>query len=272
MTTLDFILAILFGALTLGSAPEETRKRLEAQLAPAPLAKNVACEYGSWMLANVGHEYGHALAIKAFTGNLPTIHLGTHKKDAQPLFSIGNVSFEGFNQTQGYTDIPTLDQAQLTEEVRKRLAQNPSLRSKLERLVKLTAEKLSPLSDNQLKAVLLAGGFAGAGTQLALQAAGKVLGVNPYPLHIDALICHQLFNALLPMGTDNDAAKLLKKQFNISDTQLNTISNVTALIYLYSFIYTTINDPRNDPNTPRETLIMVGVVNFYLRGVARFHG
>ena len=288
MNILELVLGIAFATCALTTAPEgEVRNHLQKQIEPFNLALNVAGEYGSWMLTTAGHEYGHALAIKAFTGNLPTIHLGSHKTGIKPLFSIGNLSIDGLNPMIGYTDMPTQNLKELQTAIAAYIKSNPSLEKKIMQLMatqnpalestiaqitKLVTEKLSLLTNNQRKAVLLAGGFAGAATRLGMQATGKILGFSSYPLHMDALVCHQLFNALLPVNADFDAAKFWKLQLNLSDKQIGYASNVCALIYAYSFMHTTLNDPRNNPHTPKETLLLLGLANYYLRGIARFHG
>jgi len=266
MSILELILGILFATTAVLTAPDEaTRQRLEAQLTPAALTLNVACEYGSWMLTTIGHEYGHALAIKAFKGTLPAIHLGTHDPQAAPLFSIGNLHINGLDPLLGHTEMPTIDRAQLAADVEAQLARNPALRNNLEKVVQDAAQKLK-LSDNQLKTTLLAGGLTGAATRLAMQA------LTRQPLHLDALVSHQLCNALLPLNEEFDAAKLWKLQFNLSDKQMSYLSILSMAIYVYLYVHTTVHDPRNHKATPRETLLLLGLANYYLRGMARFHG
>jgi len=257
------------------SAPDDVQRSFRAQLTPAALVLNVAQEYSSWVAGTLAHEAGHALLAKKLTGYSPIIHLGVnfHTGSCDPLFKFGNVHLDGLRSTSGQTTYSTTDAATFARETAALITQyikagikNPADIARLCNQETLAAmQKRAALTANDREKILLIGGFCGALGHALMQLLWK------QEISLDFAIVHQLIQALIPLGKGSDAYIIWQDRFGLSEAHMETIAEVGQLIDLLACITCTAMDPRNAPNAPWHTLVLLGILNHQTYGYVRFY-
>lgn len=99
------IMASVWLFLFFASAQEDVREKFLEQLNLSSLFVNFAKQYTSWLSATLSHEAGHAFANHLLTYRSSTIHIGDPEREPgqKPIFTIGNIAFDGVNPLVGST-------------------------------------------------------------------------------------------------------------------------------------------------------------------------
>jgi len=250
------------------SAPPHVKEAFMKQLQPQALLCNLVTTYSSWFLAALAHEYGHALATKLLTGDECVIHLGTNDARAEPLIKLGPVHIDSLNPRLGVTENTTQH-----ERIYNKITSSVGKNGSHEGLIEFCKSKefkdflASIQPDRRARAViLLAGSFAGILVHHCLQAV-----INPkHHRFLDSITMNQLLNAFVPNNT-NDAALIGVECLNIPHTTLAKLNCVTQYAMLAGEVYCSINNPENTPDAPLHNAVVVGLLNFFLRGFLHFH-
>ncbi len=214
------------------TAPQANKDALCAQLSPSNLAINVLQEYTAWALTTLSHETGHALVGQLLTRNKAAVHYGSTQSAKTPILSLGRLHIDGLEPTCGHTV----------------MLQKAPFRSKRQRA-----------------AFLLAGGICGIiGHHLI-----KLCASNS--LRIDAITIQQIISMLIPYHHMSDGASLWRNCAGASDTTINFFITITPYIEVIAEILCAIQDPETLPNTPIHSKILIGCMNYFMRGYTRLH-
>jgi hypothetical protein len=214
------------------TAPQENKDALLRQLTPSNLAVNFLQEYTSWALTTLSHETGHALAARMLTGNAATIHYGSTQTPQQPLLRIGRLHIDGLDPKSGSTVITT---------------------------------KSSLSNKRQMTAFLLAGGIAGIiGHHLIQLCTSK-------NIRIDAITIQQMISALVPYHHDSDGALLWRNCAGVSEDKINFLIRITPYIEMAAEAWCAAHDPHATEQSPLHASLLIGMINYFLRGYLRLH-
>ncbi len=275
MTLLEFINTIILAVLTYATAPQDIQRNLREQVQPEMLVRIAAIEYSSWMIATAAHEYGHAALAEQITGQQSIIHLGVKEPNTKnkPWISCGKFKLDGFDPKHGATEYSLVNQTVLKQHMRDYVinavqegkARPEEIKNILTDEVIATLSNQATLSKNDHHKILLVGGLCGflASVAMGLIATG---GMQP-----DYLMIHELFNSLLPLSPGSDSYIIWQDRFHLTEKQLSSILYVTTLLDMSACVLCTIIDKRNAPNAPLHTRAMLGLINYYLSGYARFY-
>ena len=273
MTLLEIINTIVLAILTYATAPQDIQQNLREQVQPGMLVRMVAVEYSSWMLATAAHEYGHAALAEHITGEPAIIHLGTNNPKYLPWLSCGKFNLDGFNPKHGVTEYPLANQQVLQKKIQdyvlKQLQPGQTSSEDIKKLltddvIAMLTDQVSLTQDDHHK-ILLIGGLCGFIARFAMQA------ITTGNLQPDYIMIHELFNSLLPLAPGSDAYIIWKERFGLTDKQLNKILFITTFLDVSACVFCTIIDKRNTPNAPLHTRAMLGLINYYVSGYARFY-
>jgi len=275
MTLLEIINTIILGVLTYATAPQDIQQNLRNQVQPEMLVCMAAMEYSSWLIATAAHEYGHAALAEQMTGQRTIIHLGVKSPNPEnkPWLSCGKFKLDGFDPKHGATEYSLVNQALLQQRVHDYVinavaegkARSEEIKNLLTDEVIATLSNQATLSKDDHHKILLVGGLCGFLARFAMQAIASG-AIQP-----DYLMIHELFNSLLPLSPGSDAYIIWQDRFQLTNKQLNSILSVTTLLDMSACVLCTIIDKRNAPHAPLHTRAMLGLINYYLSGYARFY-
>lgn len=275
MTLLEIINTIILAVLTYTTAPQDIQHNLLEQVQPGMLVRMAAIEYSSWMIATAAHEYGHAALAEQMTGQQATIHLGVKATNLQhdPWLSCGKFKLDGFDPKQGATEYSLINQAALQQSMRDYVVTyvqagkaRPEDTQKLltyDVIAALTQQ--ATISQDDHHKILLVGGLCGFIARFAMQA------ITSGNLQPDYLMIHELFNSLLPLSPGSDAYIIWQERFQLTDEQLSKILYITTFLDISACVLCTVFDKRNATHAPLHTRAMLGLINYYVSGYARFY-
>lgn len=275
MTLLEIINTIILAVLTYTTAPQDIQQNLREQVQPGMLVRMAAIEYSSWMIATAAHEYGHAALAEQMTGKQTTVHLGAQTTDPQrqPWLSCGRFKLDGFNPKHGVTEYSLVNQAKLDQSIRDYVVSYVQAgKARPEDTQRLLTEDVIAALTNQATVskddhhkILLVGGLCGFIARFTMQA------VTTGNLQPDYLMIHELFNSLLPLAPGGDAYIIWQERFGLTDEQMNKILNITTFLDISACVLCTVFDKRNAKHAPLHTRAMIGLINYYVSGYARFY-
>ncbi len=275
MTLLEFITTLLLAVCTYATAPEDIQHNLYEQVKPAMLIRMAAIEYSSWMIATAAHEYGHAALAEKLTGAPAHIHLGTPCADTtrSPWLQCGKFQLDGFNPKAGYTHYSTINEAALRTNMQQYVASNINLDKKSTKNIQelLNSDVFAALAhqarltQDERHKILLIGGLCGTVARIAMRT------LTEGSIRPDYIMVHELFNSLLPLSPGSDAYIIWQERFQLTTQELDIILHITTLLDMSACVYFTITDTRNAPHAPLHTKAMLGLINYFLSGYARFY-
>ncbi|MBX9830362.1 hypothetical protein K2X40_00250 [Candidatus Babeliales bacterium] len=296
------LVALTFLQIYYLTAPKHTQKRLEEQFMPKSLALNFAGEYSSYFLMTLIHEFGHA-AVANYINNDPiNIHIGNNsaEKSDEPLFATDHFTLDGLSPLEGLTvyrlSTQMSDKLLFVEYLQDCLKNNESLET-------ISAEKFSTfkeafvnspayqellqkLENNKSKEnlILAAGGIAALSANTlfklmrsmaksyqenaeALDAIKASLGAA---FSIDKIVLNQVLSAFLPSSKNSDGAKLWRNITGIPEDALEVCYTAAPYVDMLGECYLAYKDPRAEGSKTPDKL-MIGLINYLLRGYLRFH-
>lgn len=244
------------------TAPANVQASLRHQVTLPNLLLTIATEYGSWKLATFLHEFGHA-AVAAYLFGQPT-----------------SVSFSALDPTQGDTKLESflplyqqqeavasfittychrhhLDAATLTVEQMTAIAHTPDFET----------FRKSMLPERKRYALfLMAGGLVSLLGHHLIQAL-----INKHHRPLDSITINQLLLMLMPSGHDSDGSKLWSDCAEIAPRIIAFFEMIAPYLSFGGEIYGSVTDPCNTQGAPLHSKLLIGCLNFWLRGYLRFH-
>jgi hypothetical protein len=261
------------------TANTKQRENLLTQVKPQNLLINFITEYTKHISATLAHEAGHATAHKMITGKGCTIHIGSTQttRNQKPLFTIGNIHIDGLVPTQGHVNHQFVPQEEIDAAVATCITNycnNHKISPK-----QLTSDSIADIcASNEFKAFrksllpttpqyalfVLAGGMAG----ITANQLSKLLLKEKGP---DSVLILQLLNMLIPCAQNSDGAAFLRDCAHTPEQVIQTLIALAPFIDIAAEIYCVTSDTQAKPNSPLHSQVLIGVINYFLRGYLRFH-
>lgn len=285
----------------LGTSNRGQEKLLD-QLKPQNLALNAASEFSFYFLMTLIHEGGHALVARYLNNDPINIHVGGNgaNKFEEPLFASEHFTLDGLSPLEGMTiyrlstemsdkllfveylqdcqknNIPlTVISVQNFEQFKTNFIVSPAYQ-----------ELLKKLENNQSteNAILAAGGIAA----LSVNALFKLMHslAKSYQANIaltqalkdscgaafsiDKIVLNQVLSAFLPISSKSDGAKLWRNIAGAPDNVLEVCYDIAPYVDILGECYLACKDPRA-LNAKLPDKLMIGFINYLLRGYLRFH-
>ncbi|MBY0353667.1 hypothetical protein K2W90_04865 [Candidatus Babeliales bacterium] len=296
------LVALAFLQLYYFTAPKHTQERLKEQFSPKNLAFNFAGEYSSYFLMTLIHELGHA-AVANYINNDPiNIHMGgnDNSKLDDPLFATDHFTLDGLSPLEGLTiyrlSTQMTDKLLFVEYLQDCLKNNETLET-------ISAEKfgtfkeafvnspayqelLQKLENNKSKEnlILAAGGIAALSVNTLfkfMRSMAKSYQENAEALDalkasfgaafsIDKIVLNQVLSAFLPCSKNSDGAKLWRNIAGVPEGVLEFCYTAAPYVDMLGECYLAYKDPRAESAKLPDKL-MIGLINYLLRGYLRFH-
>jgi len=232
------------------SAQDDVREKFLQQLEPSSLLVNFAKEYTSWLSATLSHEGGHALVNHLLTSRSSTIHIGDPEREPgqKPLFTVGNIAFDGVNPLVGSTVYTGA-----------------------------RGEKISAIKTG---AICAAGGVSGiAGYHivcLLATLASCVIGhknidntIFKKALKPDQITMQHFLNVIWPLAPNSDAAQVWRDCLGLPESFIDTAVRIAPLVQTGLILGINYYNNETTKASPFSAFCLE-MANYYLLGFLRF--
>ncbi len=278
------------------------QEKLLDQLKPENLALNAASEFSFYFLMTLIHEGGHALVARYLNNDPINIHVGGNgtNKFEKPLFSSKHFTLDGLSPLEGMTIY------RLSTEMSDKLLFVEYLQDCQKNNIPLTGisvqdfeqfktnfittpayqKLLKKLNNNQSteNAILAAGGIAALSANTLIKiihSLAKSYQTNTAltqalkdsceaTFSIDKIVLNQVLSAFLPISSKSDGAKLWRNIAGVPENVLEHCYQVAPYVDMLGECYLACKDPRAQ-NAKLPDKLMIGFINYLLRGYLRFH-